>query len=131
MKFATKSVSDFTVKLDTPTLSLSSPHAMVVYSPDKISVTKGSSFSVTCSIHSKYPGGLFYLKKSNLNFTEAKLAFGHSIFYVAMFDFSAIEYEDQGEYNCVFTVNISSQFFSSVPSKTLQITVQGETLKNT
>ncbi|XP_056872005.1 scavenger receptor cysteine-rich type 1 protein M130-like [Takifugu flavidus] len=117
--------ADLTVKvsLEIPRLSLSSPYAMVMYNPDKISVTEGSSFSVTCTIHSKYTGGLFYLRKSNQNVTEPKPAFGHALFYVATFDFSAIGYKDQGDYHCIFTVNISSLSFTSVPSKSLQITV--------
>lgn len=123
--YVPKRVPDSTVKLETPRLSLSSPYAMVVYNPDKISVTEGSSFSVTCSIHSKYTGGLFYLRKSNQNITEPKPGFGHTLFYVAIFDFPAIEYKDQGDYDCLFTVNISSLFFTSVPSKSLQITVAG------
>lgn len=98
---------------------------MVMYNPDKISVTEGSSFSVTCTIHSKYTGGLFYLRKSNQNITEPIPAFGHDLFYVATFDFYAIGYKDQGDYHCIFTVNISSLTFTSVPSKSLQITVEG------
>lgn len=68
--------------------------------------------------------------KSKKRTNETKPAFGHSIFYLANFDFPAIEYGDQGEYNCVFGINISSRFFSSVPSKSLQVTVIGETLEN-
>lgn len=123
--FVPKRVPDSTVKLETPRLSLSSPYAMVVYNPDQISVTEGSSFSVTCSIHSKYTGGLFYLRKSSKNATEAKAAFGHALFFVATFDFSAVESKDQGEYDCLFTVNISSLSFTSVPSKSLYISVAG------
>lgn len=111
------------VKLEKPLISMTSPHAMVIYRPDKISVTQGSSFSVTCSIHSTYPNGYFYLTKSNMNFTETKLAFGHSIFYLAYFDFPAIENNHEGEYSCVYSVNISSMTFSSVPSKSLLVTV--------
>ena len=129
-KFAPKYVSDSTVKLETPRLSLSSPYAMVVYNPDKISVTEGSSFSVTCSIHSKYTGGLFVLRKSNQNITEPKPAFGHAFFYVAIFDFSAIEFKDQGDYNCLFTVNISSLPFTSLPSKSLHILVAGKNFQS-
>lgn len=62
--------------------------------------------------------------------TEAKPAFGHSIFYLANFDFPAIEHKHQGEYKCVFGVNMSSLSFCSVPSKSLQVTVTGETLEN-
>lgn len=123
-------VSDFTVKLEMPTISLSSPFAMVIYSPDRISVSEGNSFAITCSTHSTYPGGFFYLTKSNMTKTEAKQAFRHSIFYMTVFDFSAMEYKDQGDYTCIFGVNISSSSFCSVPSKPLQITVTGETLMN-
>lgn len=97
-----------------------------MYTPDKISVSEGSSFSITCSIHSQYSGGLFLLRKSNQNITEPKPAFGHALFFVATFDFSVINYKDQGDYDCLYTVNISSLLFNSVPSKTLQITVAGQ-----
>ncbi|XP_056283773.1 deleted in malignant brain tumors 1 protein-like [Pseudoliparis swirei] len=112
-----------TVKLEKPSLSLTSPHAMVIYSPEKISVTQGSSFSITCSIHSTYPRGSFYLTESTLNTTKAMPAFGHSIFYLAYFEFPAIDYGSQGEYSCVYGINISSRSFSSVPSRSLQVTV--------
>ncbi|KAM6992566.1 scavenger receptor cysteine-rich type 1 protein M130-like [Tautogolabrus adspersus] len=111
------------VKLETPSISLTSPHAMVVYSPDKISIKEGNSFSVTCSIHSRYPGGYFYLTKSNMNSTEPKPAFGHTIFYLASFEFPAVKYEHQGDYQCVYGVNVSAESFCSVPSKSLQVTV--------
>lgn len=114
------------VKMEVPSITLTSPHAMVIYSPDKVSVTQGSTFFVTCSTHSSYPGGLFYLTKSNTT-ADMKTAFGHSIFFVANFEFPLIEYEHQGEYTCVYAVNISSLTFRSVPSKSLQITVVGET----
>ncbi|XP_030260233.1 uncharacterized protein LOC115573556 isoform X2 [Sparus aurata] len=109
-----------TVKMD---ISMTSPHAMTIYSPDKISVNEGSSFSVTCSTHSSYSGGYFYLRKSNMTVTEAKPAFGHSIFNLATFDFPSLQYKHQGEYSCVFGVNISSMSFCSVPSKSLQVNV--------
>ncbi|XP_042359266.1 deleted in malignant brain tumors 1 protein-like [Plectropomus leopardus] len=112
-----------TVILEKPSISLTSPYAMVVYSPDKISVTQGSSFSVTCSTHSKYPGGYFFLTKSNKSTTDAKPAFGHSIFYLVSFEFTSIDLESQGEYNCVYGVNMSSFSFCSAPSKSLQVTV--------
>ncbi|CAJ1078187.1 scavenger receptor cysteine-rich type 1 protein M130-like [Xyrichtys novacula] len=112
-----------TVKLETPSISLSSPHSMVIYSPDKISVKEGSAFSITCSTHSRYPGGYFYLTRSNESTTDAKPAFGHSIFYLAYFEFPAIDSKHQGDYTCVYGVNISSKPFCSVPSKTLQVTI--------
>jgi len=115
------------VKLEKPTLSLSSPHAMVVFTPDKISVTQGNSFSIICSTHSIYTGGFFYLTKSHNNATEAVPAFGYTIHYMTTFDFPAIDYKTQGDYRCIYGVNISSMSFSSVPSKSLQVSVVGKT----
>lgn len=112
-----------TVKLEKPTISLTSPHAMVVYSPEKISVTKGNTFSVTCATHSRYPGGSFYLTKSNISTMEAKPTFGHLLFYTASFEFPSIDYKHQGVYTCVYAINISSASFCSVPSKTLEISI--------
>lgn len=106
-------------------ISLSSPYAMVVYSPDEISVEKGNSLSITCSTVSKYPGGYFYLMRSNLSISEAKPAYGQTLFYGSTFDFQQIEYINQGAYTCVFAVNISSVPYYSAPSKSLQVLVSG------
>lgn len=102
---------------------------MVIYSPDEISVTQGNRFSITCSTHSKYPGGVFYLKKSEMNTTDMKPTFGHSVFYLAYFEFLAIDFKDQGEYSCVYAVNLSSIYFSSVPSRSIHVTVVGKTVR--
>ncbi|XP_062415776.1 deleted in malignant brain tumors 1 protein-like [Pungitius pungitius] len=112
-----------TVKLEKPSISLTSAHAMVIFSPDKISVPKGSTFSITCSVHSSYPGGTFYLKESHSNTTHAIPAFDHSVFFMAYFEFPEIDYKNQGVYSCVYAINISSRSFTSDPSKTLQVTV--------
>ncbi|XP_040920255.1 deleted in malignant brain tumors 1 protein-like [Toxotes jaculatrix] len=119
--------ADLSVKvhLEKPIISLTSPHAMVIFTPDQISVNQGSSFSITCSIYSKYPGGVFHLMNSKMNTTEIKEAFGHHIFYLAYFEFPAIDFKHQGDYTCVYAVNISSMSFSSVPSKSIQVTVVG------
>lgn len=111
------------VQLEKPSISLTSGHAMVIYSPVKISVSRGSAFSITCSTHSRYSGGIFYLTRSKTNITEAKPAFGHTIFYMAYFEFPEIDFKDQGEYACLYAVNISSNTFCSLPSKGIQVTV--------
>lgn len=112
-----------TVKLEKPSITLTSPHAMLIYSPDKLSVRRGDSFFITCSVHSTYQGGYFYLTKSNSTRSEPKAAFGHSVFYMAHFEFPSIDYEHQGLYSCVYGMNISSQAFCSDSSKTIQVTV--------
>ncbi|XP_076026960.1 scavenger receptor cysteine-rich type 1 protein M130-like [Genypterus blacodes] len=112
-----------TVSMETPSISLTSPHVMVIFSPDKMEVNRGSRFSITCSIHSKYSNGFFYLTMSNMTVTEQKQAFGHSIFYMAYFEFPVIEYKHQGDYSCVYGLNISSSLYYSPPSKSLQVIV--------
>lgn len=61
--------------------------------------------------------------------SEMKRAFGHLIYYLATFEFGAIDYKQQGEYTCVYGVNISSYSYLSGPSKPLQVTVVGMTQK--
>lgn len=114
------------MKLEKPSISLTSPHAAVIYSPDKVSVTQGSTFSITCSTHSIYPGGVFHLMKSDMKTAEMQPASGYFIFYLANFEFPTIDYKQQGEYTCVYSVNISSSPFCSAPSKSLQVTVVGK-----
>ncbi|KAM8826053.1 scavenger receptor cysteine-rich type 1 protein M130-like isoform 1-T2 [Synchiropus picturatus] len=113
------------VKLEKPSISLTSPHTMVIYSPEKVSVNKGSSFSITCSIYTKYPDGSFYLTnlKSKVNTSEVKPAFGHSLFYLAYFEFSSIESKDEGSYSCIYALNISSKVYCSPASKSMEVTV--------
>ncbi|XP_059212966.1 deleted in malignant brain tumors 1 protein-like [Centropristis striata] len=112
-----------TMKLEKPTISLESSAAMVVYSPVKVSVAQGSSMSVTCSVYSRYPGGYFYLTNSIKSTTQTMPAVAKSVFLVAHFNFSAIDYKSQGEYNCVYGFNVSSKTFGSAPSKSLHVTV--------
>lgn len=115
------------VKLEKPSLYLTSGHVPVVYSPHKISVIKGSAFTITCSIHSRYPEGVFYLTRSNKNVTAAKPTLGYSIFYLTYFEFPEIDFKDEGEYACVYRVNISSVPFNSLPSNSLYVSISGKT----
>ena len=114
------------VKLETPSISLTSPHIMVIFSPDNLEVNQGSSFSITCSIHSQYLGGFFSLTASRSNVSETRPVFRHSVFLLAYFDFPRVESKHQDEYRCVYGVNISSMTFHSEPSKSLRVTVIGE-----
>ncbi|KAM4522290.1 scavenger receptor cysteine-rich domain-containing protein DMBT1-like [Odontesthes bonariensis] len=111
------------VKLEKPSIFLDSPHAMVIYRLDKITVNKDSTFSITCSTYATYSTGVFYLTKSETNHTEVKEATGHTIYRLANFEFSGIDFQHQGEYFCVYAVNISTHLFCSLPSKPLQISV--------
>ncbi|CAI5683597.1 deleted in malignant brain tumors 1 protein isoform X1 [Oreochromis niloticus] len=111
------------VKLEKPSISLVSPHAMVIYSPDTVSVTQGSTFSVTCSIHSIYSKGFFSLTNLNTNNTKTMTGFGYSVLYLATFELPSVDIKDQGSYTCRYSVNVSAMSFSSAPSRTLYISV--------
>ena len=99
---------------------------MMLMPTNKIEVEGGSTFAISCSIFSKYEGGSFYLRKTNNNATKLQAALSHSIIQVASFDFSGVTPQDQGDYTCVYSINISTQSFHSVPSKTIQVIVSGE-----
>ncbi|XP_061560065.1 uncharacterized protein LOC133416834 [Phycodurus eques] len=111
------------VSLEKPLISMTTFQVMVIYTPREVSVTRGSSFSITCSVHSLYAHGMFYLKNTNTNATTSKAPFRHIVFYVALFEFPNIEDKDQGAYICHYAVNISSKAFWSTPSTSLYINV--------
>ena len=99
---------------------------MMLMPTNKIEVKGGSTFAISCFIFSKYEGGSFYLRKTNTNATKLQAALSHSIIQAASFEFSDVTPQDQGDYTCVYSINISTQSFHSVPSKTIQVTVSGE-----
>nr|XP_057912674.1 deleted in malignant brain tumors 1 protein-like [Doryrhamphus excisus]XP_057912675.1 deleted in malignant brain tumors 1 protein-like [Doryrhamphus excisus] len=111
------------VSLEKPFISMTTFQVMVVYSPQEVSVTRGSSFSITCSVHTLYSKGVFHLKNTNTNTSVTKPVFGHAVFYLAYFEFPEIEDKHQGAYVCIYAVNISSRVFWSPPSKSFYVTV--------
>ncbi|XP_071330875.1 scavenger receptor cysteine-rich domain-containing protein DMBT1-like isoform X2 [Trachinotus anak] len=106
-----------TVRLQRPSISLTSPNGGLVWSPEGAEITKAYSFVFTCSINSSYSGGRFFLTFSGSNITASKPAVNHS----ASFEFPVAEYEHRGNYSCVYEVTLSSRKFSS--AETAQITV--------
>ncbi|KAM7398823.1 hypothetical protein PAMP_018132 [Pampus punctatissimus] len=70
----------------------------------------GSSFNICCSIEPQYKGGLFQLI-FNPSVTEKYTlpAVNHS----ACFLFSGVDHTYQGQYTCVYHINVFSQNFSS------------------
>ncbi|XP_059897442.1 deleted in malignant brain tumors 1 protein-like isoform X3 [Gadus macrocephalus] len=119
------------VKLQQPIISLPSGGPMMLVPTNKIEVKGGSTFAISCFIFSKYEGGTFYLRKTNTNATKLQAALSHSIIQAASFDFSDVTTQDQGDYTCVYSINISTQSFHSVPSKTIQVTVSGSDVPST
>ncbi|XP_039464975.1 scavenger receptor cysteine-rich type 1 protein M130-like isoform X2 [Oreochromis aureus] len=85
-------------------------------------VSRGSSFTVSCSIQPQYPGGSFHLtftsSDTKNNYTQP--AVNHS----ANFPFPAAEPAQQGNYSCVYQVHVSSHKLSS-ESHLLSVTVSG------
>ncbi|XP_035764694.1 deleted in malignant brain tumors 1 protein-like [Neolamprologus brichardi] len=88
-------------------------------------VLKGSSFTISCSIHPQYPGGSFQLTFTSSNTTNnyTQPAVNHS----AHFLFPAAEPAHQGTYSCVYHVFVFSHNFSS-ESRQLSLTVSDPTV---
>lgn len=112
-----------TVALEKPSISMTSPDPMLIPSKDEIAVNRGQRFNITCSTHSTYPGGFFYLTKAKVTVGKPKATEMRSGLAAADFIFSAAETLDQGNYSCVYGVNMSSRAFQSEPSKDLQVSV--------
>ncbi|XP_029365018.1 uncharacterized protein LOC115047931 isoform X1 [Echeneis naucrates] len=106
-----------TVRLQRPSISLTSANGGLVLNPEGAEIGKDYRFIFTCSINSTYPGGHFFLLFSGSNTSDSKPAVNHS----ASFDFPAAEYKHQGNYSCVYEVTLSSRTFRS--KETRQITV--------
>ncbi|XP_045068525.1 uncharacterized protein LOC123483103 [Coregonus clupeaformis] len=105
-----------------PNISLSAPNGWMVWGLQGPEVTRGHSFSITCSIQPQYPGGLFYLDFSGSNRTETTPAVNHS----ASFHFPVAEYKDQGNYSCVYEVNVSTLSFRSTKTELLTVSIRGK-----
>ncbi|XP_038550460.1 uncharacterized protein LOC119884066, partial [Micropterus salmoides] len=87
-------------------------------------VSRGSTFTISCSIQPQYPGGSFQLAFTSSitshNYTQP--AVNHS----AHFLFPAAESAHQGSYSCVYHLHVSSHDFSS-ESRRLSLTVSDPT----
>ncbi|KAG7215737.1 hypothetical protein INR49_021958 [Caranx melampygus] len=83
----------------------------------------GSNFTISCSIQSQYPGGIFQLtfNSSRTMHSYIQPAVNHSTTFL----FPAAEPAHQGSYSCVYQVYVSSHDFSS-ESHQLSLTVTGE-----
>ncbi|XP_042183256.1 uncharacterized protein LOC112258524 [Oncorhynchus tshawytscha] len=103
-----------------PNISLNAPNGGMFWGLQGPEVTRGHSFSITCSIQPQYPGGLFYLDFSGSNRTETEPAVNHS----ASFHFPVAEYTDQGNYSCVYEVNVSTLSFHSTKTELLTVGIR-------
>ncbi|XP_073670082.1 scavenger receptor cysteine-rich domain-containing group B protein-like isoform X6 [Paramisgurnus dabryanus] len=103
------------VNLQKPNISLS---GLFDFGPQGSVVAKGHRFTITCSSESQYSGGFFSLF-SGSNITRNEPAVNHS----AVFKFPEADYSHEGNYSCVYKVNVSSRNFSSVSSDLLLITI--------
>ncbi|XP_014865252.1 PREDICTED: uncharacterized protein LOC106931575 isoform X3 [Poecilia mexicana] len=112
------------VSLESPNISLTSPHAGLVWGPGGAEVTKGYGFSFTCSINPRYPQGDFSLIFSGSNITETRPAVNNS----ASFNFTAAEFEHQGNYSCVYEVTMTTQRFSSDETEPITLIIKSSLL---
>ena len=91
-------------------------------------VVEGSSVTMGCSIQPQYPGGSFQLTftGSNTTHNHTQPAVNHS----ANFLFPAADHTHQGNYSCVYHVNVFNHDFSSVRSESISLTVTGNLNEN-
>nr|XP_055037248.1 deleted in malignant brain tumors 1 protein-like [Misgurnus anguillicaudatus] len=104
------------VNLQKPNISLS---GLFDFGPQGSVITRGHNFTITCSSESQYSGGFFSLF-SGSNITRNEPAVNHS----AVFIFPEADYSHEGNYSCVYKVNVSSHTFRSDASDLLIITIR-------
>ena len=102
-----------------PEVPPNSQRAGVNMGPQSLEVTKGHSFSMSCSTDPQYPGGFFQLLFSGSN-TRNGSAVNHS----ACFPFPEADYSHQGNYSCVYRLNHT---FVSDQTEPVVVIVKGTT----
>ncbi|XP_056143719.1 uncharacterized protein LOC130119288 [Lampris incognitus] len=107
-----------------PNISLTTLNKGPVWGTQGPEVTAGHDFIISCSVSPWYPGGFFYLSFSGSNNTVVQSAVSHS----ASFYFPVAEYRQQGDYSCVYQVNVSTRTFTSKASEMLTVTVRASLL---
>ncbi|XP_039463710.1 deleted in malignant brain tumors 1 protein-like isoform X1 [Oreochromis aureus] len=118
-RFSSSSVR-LTVRLQTPSISLTSPSAGLVWGPEGAEITRGYGFVFTCSVNSRFSSGRFFLIFSESNITDSKPAVNNS----ASFSFPVAEYEHQGNYSCVYEVTVSTRTFSSTATAPITVIIK-------
>ncbi|KAI4901970.1 hypothetical protein NFI96_006072 [Prochilodus magdalenae] len=108
------------VNLLQPNITFSAPDRSYHWWLESLEVTRGYSFSISCSTPPQYPGGSFHLGISGSSITRSQPAVNHS----ATFSFPEADYVHQGNYSCVYEVALSSRTFSSPPTELLEVSVK-------
>ncbi|XP_036418085.1 uncharacterized protein LOC118801818 [Colossoma macropomum] len=107
------------VNLLQPTISFSALDGWFHWWLQGSEVTRGHSFSVSCSTQPQYPGGSFYLEFSGSR-TGTQPAVNHSTTFL----FPEADFVHQGDYSCVYEVTVSSRIFNSPTTELLDVTVK-------
>ncbi|XP_012695105.2 uncharacterized protein LOC105910886 isoform X2 [Clupea harengus] len=108
------------VRLHLPGINCTAPEGGLSWGPSGLEITKGYSFSITCSTQPQFPGGVFHLSFSGSNSPLTQPATNHS----ASFYFPAANYSHQGNYSCVYRVDVSSRHFYSMETEKLTVTIR-------
>ncbi|XP_042564570.1 uncharacterized protein LOC116221865 [Clupea harengus] len=103
-----------------PNISLSAPNGGLFWGPQGPEVTRGHSFSIICSTGPQYQGGSFHLIFDGSKMTRTELAVNHS----ASFYIPEADYSHQGNYSCVYEVNVSGRAFKSTRTALLTIIIR-------
>uniref|UniRef100_A0AAX7TWD3 SRCR domain-containing protein n=2 Tax=Astatotilapia calliptera TaxID=8154 RepID=A0AAX7TWD3_ASTCA len=107
-----------------PIISVSFMNGVSMAQQQGLQVSRGSNFTISCSIQPQYPGGSFQLTftSSNTAYNYTQPAVNHS----AHFLFPAAEPTHQGNYSCIYHVYVFYHDLSS-ESPLLSVTVSDPT----
>ncbi|XP_031434622.2 uncharacterized protein LOC116223158 [Clupea harengus] len=108
------------VSLHVPRINCTAPEGGLSWGPSGLEITKGYSFSITCSTQPQFPGGVFHLSFSGSNSTMTQPATNHSAFFY----FPAADYSHQGNYSCVYHVDLPSRHLYSTETEKLTVTIR-------
>ncbi|XP_036073255.1 uncharacterized protein LOC112151263 [Oryzias melastigma] len=115
------------LSLQIPNISITFPGAELVRGPGVVDVTRGHSFTITCSVNSKSLQNQFYLIFSGSNMTNSNSSVNNS----ASFTFPVADFEHQGNYSCVYQVTLSGRTFTSAESAPITVAVKQSLLLQT
>ncbi|XP_036418084.1 uncharacterized protein LOC118801817 [Colossoma macropomum] len=113
------SINITVVNLLQPNISFSAPDGWFDWWLQGSEVIRGHSFSIICSTQTQHPGSSFHLE-FNGSRNRNQSAINQSI----TFFFPEADFVHQGNYSCVYEVNVSSRTFNSPTTELLAVTVK-------
>lgn len=103
----------FSVSLDRPSISVTSPNGGLVKVPEGAEIIKGYSFIFTCTTNVHYTGAVFFLIFSRSNMKYNMTSVNNS----ASLSFPVADLEHDADYSCVYEITLSSRKITAQESQ--------------